>query len=173
MSSRNLTAGGSQSGCRGESVSAHDLAQRGEIRRAVGCGVVDPLLKGIAEGLRARDVDGEFELYEPEGGAEIPDRVDLFEPVAPPPPIDRADDRRPRHSIHHQPPLATHHTLGRSRSPRRLDNRGAPHRRPLAAHPRRMTDQAQLRTGWDDPRAVVIEFQLDRRSGVPICMQLV
>lgn len=36
-----------------------------------------------------------------------------------------------------------------------------------------MTDQAQLRTGWDDPRAVVIEFQLDRRSGVPICMQLV
>ena len=49
-------------------MSAHDLAQRGEIRRAVGCGVVDPLLKSIAEGLRARGVDGEFDLYEPEGG---------------------------------------------------------------------------------------------------------
>ena len=37
------------------------------------------LLRGIAEGLRARGVDGGFDLYEFEGVAEIPERVDLFE----------------------------------------------------------------------------------------------
>jgi hypothetical protein len=37
------------------------------------------LLQGIAKGLRARGVDGEFNLYEPEGAPNIPDRVDLFE----------------------------------------------------------------------------------------------
>jgi hypothetical protein len=39
----------------------------------------EDLLRGIAEGLRARGVDGEFGLYEPEGIPEIPELVDLFE----------------------------------------------------------------------------------------------
>jgi hypothetical protein len=39
----------------------------------------DGLLRGIAEGLRARGVDCEFDLYEAKGVTEIPDRVDLFE----------------------------------------------------------------------------------------------
>jgi hypothetical protein len=37
------------------------------------------LLQGVAEGLRARGIKGELDLYEPEGVSEIPERVDLFE----------------------------------------------------------------------------------------------
>ena len=37
------------------------------------------LLRGIADGLRARGVEGHFDLYEPEGIPEIPELVDLFE----------------------------------------------------------------------------------------------
>jgi hypothetical protein len=39
----------------------------------------DGLLQGIADGLRARGVEGNFDLYEPEGVPEIPELVDLFE----------------------------------------------------------------------------------------------
>lgn len=37
------------------------------------------LLQGIAQGLQARGIDGEFDLYEPEGVPELPEQVDLFE----------------------------------------------------------------------------------------------
>jgi len=37
------------------------------------------LLQGIAQGLQARGLDGEFNLYVPEGVPEIPEQVDLFE----------------------------------------------------------------------------------------------
>ncbi len=37
------------------------------------------LLRGIADGLRARGVEGRFDLYEPEGVPEIPELVNLFE----------------------------------------------------------------------------------------------
>jgi hypothetical protein len=37
------------------------------------------LLQRIAEGLHARGVEGEFDLYEPEGVPELPELVDLFE----------------------------------------------------------------------------------------------
>jgi hypothetical protein len=37
------------------------------------------LLQGIAEGLRARGLDGEFNLYEAQGVPELPEHVDLFE----------------------------------------------------------------------------------------------
>jgi hypothetical protein len=37
------------------------------------------LLQGIAEGLRARGIEGAFDLCEPEGIPEIPELVDLFE----------------------------------------------------------------------------------------------
>ena len=36
-------------------------------------------LQGIAQGLRARGIDGEFDLYEPEGIPEVPELIDLFE----------------------------------------------------------------------------------------------
>jgi hypothetical protein len=37
------------------------------------------LLQGIAEGLRARGIEGTFDLYEPDEIPEIPELVDLFE----------------------------------------------------------------------------------------------
>ena len=37
------------------------------------------LLQGIAQGLRARGIDGEFDLYEPEGIPEVAELIDLFE----------------------------------------------------------------------------------------------
>ena len=37
------------------------------------------LLQGIAQGLQARGIDGEFDLYEPEGIPEVPELIDLFE----------------------------------------------------------------------------------------------
>jgi hypothetical protein len=39
----------------------------------------EELLQGIAEGLRARGIEGRFDLYEPEGIPELPELVDLFE----------------------------------------------------------------------------------------------
>jgi hypothetical protein len=37
------------------------------------------LLRGIADGLRARGIEGRFDVYKPEGVLEIPELIDLFE----------------------------------------------------------------------------------------------
>jgi len=49
------------------------------LRVAEGPDDFEGLLRGIAQGLQARGIDGEFDLYEAEGILELPERVDLFE----------------------------------------------------------------------------------------------